>query len=272
MNATTQTTRPAGHAITAAIWVEIQKVRHSKTLWITTLGFMLLALVSGLFMFILKNPELAHRLGLIAAKAQLLGGSADWPGFINQLLLMMSVGSLIIFGFIFVWIFGREFGDKTYFDLLSLPVSRPTIVLAKLFTGAVWSMTLLILVYAVALGLGAGLQLPGWSVSVAVSGLEHLLVSGGLTILLVIPFSLIACITRGYLPAIGGLFLVLVLAQVFNTLGYALFFPWAIPALYSGMAGGTAASPNLVSFVLVILVGLISALTTGLWWQYADQT
>jgi ABC-2 type transport system permease protein len=272
MNTATQTTQPTGPAISAALWVEIQKVRHSKTLWISALGFILLALVSGLFMFILKNPELAHRLGLMAAKAQLLGGSADWPSFINQLLLMMSVGSLIIFGFIFVWIFGREFGDKTYFDLLSLPVSRPTIVLAKLLTGAVWCLTLLILVYAVALGLGAGLQLPGWSVSVAVNGLEHLLVSGGLTILLVIPFSLIACITRGYLPAIGGLFLVLILAQVFNTLGYALFFPWAIPALYSGMAGGTAASPNLVSYVLVILVGLISALATGLWWQYADQT
>jgi ABC-2 type transport system permease protein len=258
--------------IAAALWVELQKVRRSKTLWITALGFILLVLVSGLFMFIQKNPELAHRLGLLGAKAQLMGGSADWPGFFSQILLMVSIGGLIIFGFVFVWIFGREFGDKTYYDLLSLPTSRSTIVLAKLITGAIWSLALLCLVCVSVLSLGASLQLAGWSFTLALNGLEHLLITGGLTVLLVIPFSLVASLTRGYLPAIGCLFLVLVLAQVFNTLGYGLLFPWAIPALYNNMAGDSAAAPGLISYILVILVGLISYIVTGLWWKYADQT
>jgi ABC-2 type transport system permease protein len=264
------TSRPGGSGLTAALWVEMQKVRHSKTLWLTALVSLFLPLVGGLFMFILKNPELAHRLGLLGTKAQLMGGTADWPGYFSQLLLMNSVGGLVIFGFIFVWLFGREFNEKTYYDLLSLPTSRTALVTAKLMTGLIWSISLLVLVYGVGLGLGALLHLPGGSTSLALNGLLHLLVTGGLTVLLVIPFSLVASLTRGYLPAIGGIFLVLVLAQVSNTLGYSLWFPWAIPALYNGLTGDAA--PGLISYLLVFLVGLISALGAALWWKYADQT
>jgi ABC-2 type transport system permease protein len=258
--------------ISAALWVEILKVRRSKTLWITALGFILIALIGGLFMFILKDPDLARRMGLLGAKAQMLGGSADWPSFFNQIMLMESIGGLIMFGFIFVWIFGREFGEKTFYDLLSLPTSRVTIVVAKFITAASWSLVLLILLYLLVLSFGAMLQLPGWSAAAAVNGLEHMLVTGLLTILVVVPFSLVACVTRGYLPAVGSIFLVLVLAQVFNTLGYGLYFPWAIPALYNGIAGEAGALPGLISYLLVIMVGVAGWLVTTLWWQYADQT
>ena len=75
-------------------------------------------------MYILKDPERERQMGLVGAKAQVIGGAADWPSFIDLILIMLSVGGLIIFGFIFVWIFGREFTDKTVYDLLSLPTSR----------------------------------------------------------------------------------------------------------------------------------------------------
>jgi len=107
-----------------------------KTLWITALAFLLLTFVGGLFMFILKNPQQAHHLGLLGAKAEIFAGSADWPNFFNLMLLMVSVGGLVTFGFIFVWVFGREFGDKTVYDMLSLPTSRVTIVIAKIITAA----------------------------------------------------------------------------------------------------------------------------------------
>src|SRR3990172_172518 len=99
--------------IVPSLWVEFQKVRRSKTLWITALAFLLLTFMGGLFMFILKDPEQARHLGLLGAKAQIFGGSADWPNFFNLMLLMVSVGVFISFGFIFVWVFGREFSDKT---------------------------------------------------------------------------------------------------------------------------------------------------------------
>jgi ABC-2 type transport system permease protein len=272
MNLTVDSPRKNTSGISAAMWGEVQKVRHSKTLWITGLGFLLLALIGGLFMFILKDPDLAHRLGLLGSKAQLVGGAADWPSFFNQVILMESVGGLIIFGFIFIWIFGREFGDKTYYDLLSLPTSRVTIVLGKFITALLWSSALLIIMYVLVLAIGAILQLPGWSPAIAMNGFEHILLTGALTMLLVIPFSLVACITRGYLPAVGCMFLVLVLGQVFSTLGYGQYFPWAIPALSNGITGGTDTPVGPVSYLLVVLVGAISLIVTCLWWRNTDQT
>jgi ABC-2 type transport system permease protein len=258
------------------LWVEFRKVRRSKTLWITTLAFFLVILICGLFMFILQDPERARQFGLIGAKAQIFGGSADWSSLVNLTLLMVSVGGLIIFGFIFVWIFGREFSDKTVYDMLSLPTSRVNIVMAKLITAACWSMTLVLLVFVLMLGIGALLQLPGWSATTILNGLRLLLITGLLTVLLSIPFALVASFARGYLAAVGCLFLALVLGQVISQLGYGQYYPWTIPMFYSGAAealtGKTAVPLGLASYILVAIFSVSSLIITSAWWRYADQT
>jgi len=60
-----------------AVWVEMLKARRSKMPLFTALGFALFPLGGGFFMIILKDPELARRMGLISAKAQIMMGSAD---------------------------------------------------------------------------------------------------------------------------------------------------------------------------------------------------
>jgi ABC-2 type transport system permease protein len=89
-------------------------------------------------------------------------------------------------------------------------------------------------------------------------------------------FGLAASITRGYLPAAGCLFLILILGQVISQLGYGEYFPWTIPMLYSGAAealtGETPTPLGPVSYILVGLVSIISILAVSLWWKYADQT
>jgi ABC-2 type transport system permease protein len=266
---------PAGE-IFPALYIEYRKVRHSKILWISALVFLLLISIGGMFMFILKDPEQARSLGLVGAKAQLLGGTADWSSFFNLMLLMTGIGGLVIFGFIYIWIFGREFSDKTVYDMLSLPTSRLTIVTAKIITAAYWSVILILLSFVLMLGIGAALHLPGWSASIVITGFENMRVAGSLTVLLCITFGLVASLTRGYLPAVGCIFLVLILGQVVSRLGYGPYFPWTVPMLYSGAAetltGGSPTPLEPASYILVGLVGVLSIALTGVWWRYADQT
>jgi ABC-2 type transport system permease protein len=276
MTTTVETPHQMSGGLTAALWAESQKVRRSKTLWITALAFFLITLISGLFMFILEDPERARQLGLLGAKAQLFGGSADWPSFFNFMLLLVGVGGLVIFGFIFIWVFGREFGDKTVYDMLSLPTSRITIVAAKVITASCWSIALVLLVFVLTLAVGGILQLPGWSAATALNGLASMLVTGCLTVILSITFALVASVTRGYLPAVGCIFLVLILGQVISHLGYGQYFPWTVPMFYSGAAEaltGEASAPlGAASYIIVGLVSFISLVATGVWWRYADQT
>jgi ABC-2 type transport system permease protein len=192
------------------------------------------------------------------------------------MLLSASVGGLIIFGFIFVWIFGREFSDKTVYDMLSLPTSRLTIVVAKMITAAFWSLALMVLGFVLMLGVGTIIQLPEWSASTILHGLMLLLGTGLLTVLSCISFALVASVARGYLPALGGIFLALILGQVISQLGYSQYFPWTIPMLYSGAAealtGKAVTSLGPASYILVGVVSVLSLVATGAWWRYADQT
>lgn len=227
-------------------------------------------------MYILKDPEQARRLGLLGAKAQIFGGIADWTNFFNLILLIISIAGLVIFGFIYVWIFGREFSNKTVNDFLALPTTRSETVFAKIATAAIWSMALILIVFIFMVIIGVILDLPGGSPETILDGLKKMFITGLLTIPLCIPFGLVASATRGYLPSVGCIFLVIILVQVIDTLGHGLYFPWSIPALYSGAAealtGMESALPGFISYTLVVLVGIISLVLSSLWWRYADQT
>jgi ABC-2 type transport system permease protein len=260
----------------STLWVEYQKIRHSKILWITALAIIFITMICGLFMYILKDPEQARRLGLLGAKAQIFGGMADWANFFNLILVIISIAGLVIFGFIFVWIFGREFSNKTVNDFLALPTTRNNIVLAKITTAAIWSMALILIVFIFMLIIGVTLDLPDGSLEIILDGLTKMIITGLLSIPLCIPFGLVASVTRGYLPSVGCIFLVIILVQVIDTLGHGIYFPWSIPALYSGAAealtGAESTPPGFISYTLVVLVGIISLASVSLWWRYADQT
>src|SRR6266511_3104165 len=47
----------------------------------------------------------------------------------------------------------------------------------------------------------------------------------------------LASVARGYLAPVGGIVLATFLGQIVTTLGYGAYFPWAVPALYAGIAG-----------------------------------
>ena len=260
----------------ALLSVEFLKVWRSKTLWVSVLAFAFITLICGLFMFILKDPERARSLGLLGAKAEIFGGSADWPSFFSLMLVLVSVGGLVIFGLIFIWIFGREFSEKTIYDMLSLPTSRVTIVIAKIITAVYWSLALVVIDFLLMLVVGAVLQLPGGSATIILDGLKTLLVTGCLTVILCVVFGLAASLTRGYLPAVGCIFLIIVLDQIIDRLGYGPYFPWDVPALYSGAAealtGATSVPLGSISYILVGLMSIIGILAVSLWWKYADQT
>jgi ABC-2 type transport system permease protein len=107
------------------IWSEALKARRSRLPWVTAAAFAVAAAVGGLLMFILQDPARARAMGLLGTKAQLAGGTADWPGYLALLAQITAVGGTLIFGVVAIWTFGREFSDHTAKDLLALPSRGP---------------------------------------------------------------------------------------------------------------------------------------------------
>jgi len=253
--------------IAQAVWVEMLKARRSRMPLFTALGFSLLPLVGGFFMIILRDPELARRVGLISAKAQIMMGVADWPTYLGFLALATAIGGIMLFGLIATWVFGREYSDRTVKDLLALPTPRSAIVLAKFVVVMLWSAVLTVVIYLIGLGVGKAVALPPASAEIFWQGTITLAVTACLTIALVTPIAFFASAGHGYLPPIGAAILVLGLAQVIAILGWGEYFPWSIPGLYA--QGGNLGT---VSYVIVILTSVAGIAGTSIWWELADQT
>jgi ABC-2 type transport system permease protein len=254
-----------------AFAVEAHKARRSRLPVLTALAFAIAAVVGGMFMFILQDPGRARSLGLLGTKAQLAGGVADWPGYLALLAQTTAVGGVMIFGVILIWIFGREFSDRTAKDLLALPTPRTAIAAAKFAVTGVWCLLLAAETFLLGLAIGASLRLPGWSAQAAWAGLGRLLVTAVMTWLLVSVLALAASAGRGYLAAVGVMFVMVFVAQIVSALGYGHVFPWSVPGIYSGIAGDDQPAVGILGFALVAVVGAAGIVATLLWWRDADQ-
>lgn len=257
-------------AFPAAVWAETRKLRRSPVPWLTAAGLSLAPLMSGLFVLAARDPQ--GTTGLLGGKTQALEITADWAGYFALLLQIDAIGGTVAFGVLTAWVFGREFSDRTAVDLLALPTPRAAIVTAKFAVVAVGSAVLTALVLALGLAVGGVLGLPGWSAELLLVTVGDLAVLAGLSIALVTPVALAACIGRGYLPAIGLTMVVIPLATVLASVGVGGWFPWSVPALAGGIAGpAAAAGVGVASYLLVGITAIAGAVLTVTWWQLADH-
>lgn len=255
----------------AALWTEFLKARRSRVPLVAALGFCLVPAVIGLFMVILKDPEAARSMGLISVKAQLVAGEASWAALFDMLAQAVAIGGFGVYGVITTWVFGREFSDRTVKDLLALPTSRSTIIWAKFVVVLVWSSALTVLVVGLSLLVGYLVKIPGWSVTLLQTSLVTTLGAALLTLGLLPFVALFASTGRGYLVPVGWIFLTVALAQVVAFTGWGDYFPWSIPALFTGAAGPRAGLMGAHSYWIIALTCVFGIGATLWWWNNADQ-
>ena len=256
----------------SSVWAELLKARRSNVPLLASIGFMLAPLMDGLFMFIMKDPERARNMGLLSVKAQLAMSTADWTTFFGVLTQAIAVGGAIVFSIVTAWIFGREFSDHTAKDLLALPTSREKIVTAKLLTLSAWALATSLGVYLIGLLVGTLIDIPGWTSHLAWQSLSDVLVTGAMTLLLMTPVAFIASMGRGFLAPLGWAVLTIFFSQIIAATGWGDWFPWSVPALYSGVIGPRSEQLGIHSYVLVVLAGFAGLTATFWWWRNADQT
>jgi len=250
------------------IWVELRKaIRSRMPLW-TALGSLFMPLGVALLIFLAKNPELSRKLGLISAKANLIAYSAtDWPSYLVLFAEIISAGGFFFFILAISWVFGREFADGTLKDMLAVPVQRSSILLAKFTVVTAWCAAMAIIILLFGLVMGAIIQLPGGSLSVIINGITVAAITVCLVIAVVLPFALFASVGRGYLLPMAVAILTLIMANMMMVVGWAEYFPWAVPMLY--VQGESSLTP--ISYWIVFFTSFVGMVATYLWWKYADQ-
>ena len=255
--------------IVTVVGVEAKKAAKTKVPLITLIAVLFIPLVGALFMIILKNPEGAKNLGLISTKAELFAGTADWPTYLNLFSQSIAIGGVIIYSFIAAWVFGQEYIDKTITDLMVLPVSRAVIVTAKLILITLWSFLYSLLALSIGIIVGFIINLPEFSTQLLWDGILNYMFISLLAVILAWAIAFIANISKSYFPAIGFAIFMIILAQIIAVLGWGEYFPWMVPALYSQIGG--PAEIGLISYLIVLITGLLGVFGTILWWRHADH-
>ncbi|MBI1931763.1 MAG: ABC transporter permease [Ignavibacteriales bacterium] len=247
------------------------KIRKSKVLIGSILAFSLGPIMGAVFIVVLRNQELSDANSAIRSKALLTGFSTDWGSYLNLIAQVMGVGGIIIIGFIAAWIFGREYSDGTLKDLFVLPISRIKIILSKMTAIFIWGFFLAIAILILALILGTLLQLPGFSGQIFFNSIVKISIVTFLVLPLSTPVTFIASIGKGYLAPLTFVILAIVIAQIIGALGFASYFPWAVPGIYSQIIGSNNIL-NFYSYLILYITSFIGLSATILWWNYADQT
>lgn len=254
------------------IVTEFMKLRHSKVTWLSWLTFSIMPLGTALFVWIAKDPERAAQLGLLGQKAQLTGVSADWPSYFVLLNQVATAGGMVLLSIIAAYVFGREYSDGTAKNLLALPILRHWFVAAKLLVVFVWFTALLTSVIIEALVIGAALELPGFSVSLAVSSVGTVLFGGLVGYLLVPVVAWIATLGRGYLAPIAFTIFMLLMGNILGATGWGKWFPWSIVPMLAGMAGPRL---EVLSAGSLVVIGLtfVAGVAASIWqFRYSDNT
>ncbi len=255
------------------IWIEWRKAMRSRMPIFTTVGSLFMPLGIGFLLFISRNPDISRKLGLISAKADLMRVTAtDWPSYLTLSAQMIAMAGFFFFCLIISWVFGREFIDGTLKDILAVPVRRASILLAKFIVSAIWCAFFAFILFGLILIMGALFNLPQGSFDVIGHGSVLVAITTCLTILVVIPFALLASIGRGYLLPLGAAIITLIMANVAAIAGWGDYFPWAIPGMYTQAMAAPGEYLEPVSYWVVILTGLAGMVGTYLWWKYADQS
>ncbi len=255
-----------------ALYIEFLKAIKSKVFWATLIFFGFIAAMMGFLMLLAKHPEIAGKSEVMNIKASMIS-NPNWPIFYGLLLQMVLTVGSIGPAIVTIWVFGREYADRTMKDILVLPVSRLNIVLAKFVIVFFWSLLLLLLQYGCSIVMGLLIQLDGWTPELFRDRTTVYTVSALLTILLFPVITFITCISRGFLLAVGVSILLLIVTQFvyIGMPGITPWFPWAIPGLYSGVAGPGSPSPQVFSYIILGLTSLLGIAGTVAWWRYADQ-
>ncbi|WP_083585685.1 ABC transporter permease [Clostridium kluyveri] len=180
------------NALFTVVLTECLKIRKSKIFYISVISFLFLPLVCSLFMFIAMHPDLAQKSGIITQKAKIIS-VAGWQSYLGLISQMISVGGIILFGFITSWTFGREYSDGTIKDLLALPLARSIIITAKFISVILWSTFLAITAFLVATIIGVLISIPGFNMQIYLINAGTYSVCSLIAIFLSSPIAYFAC-------------------------------------------------------------------------------
>ena len=231
----------------------------------------------------LKRSRMPLWTGLIVVVAPLIivsgvrsmnagGRRTSWTMFMRSgTQLLASWYGVVLFGLVAAYLFGREYGEGTATEMLTLPLRREYLVAAKIAVLAAWVLGLTLLSMVVQAGYAALLAVDGATWAGAARCLVDSLSVSALVFATLPVVALLAMIGKGYLAPMAYSGVVASVGLGLAEAGWTRWFPWSMPIAVTGVALFPAAPmPSLVPASWAIAFGLFAVGLAALFW-YVDR-
>jgi len=238
------------------LYTELLKMKRAHMVWVSIVG----ASAAPIMMFvgflntISKDPNASVTFEL---------------SFYNTNLYVMLLIGTLLYGVITAYLFHREYAEDTLKNLLTIPVSKTSLIVSKCLMLLLWIMMLTFVSWGLTFLLGLAGGFDGLTAEVILQSLQQYAVGAFLMFLLSTPTIFVTLLFKNYVPTIIFTAVITMGNVALATSDYRVLFPWsaAHSIAYQAFVGDY---PATVSYILVLLTSIAGFAATIIYFKKSD--
>lgn len=179
----------------------------------------------------------------------------------TNLYIVLLIG-VLLYGVITSYIFNREYVENTLKNILTIPVSKESLILSKFIMLFIWIMILTIVSWGLALIFGLIGQFEGLTSSVLIKSFREYIIGGSMLFLLTTPTIFVTFLLKDYVPAIVFTIGVTMVNVLISNSKYSVLYPWSsVYAIATNVFRPEyPASYSYISIITTSIVGFTAAI------------
>ena len=178
----------------------------------------------------------------------------------TNLYVVLLIG-VLLYGVITSYLFNREYVENTLKNLLTIPVSRGSLIVSKLILLLVWIMTLTLVSWVLTLILGIIGGFEDLSTLVLIKYFKEYLIGGGLLFLLTTPVIFVTIIFKDYVPTIVFTIAITMVNVLISNSEYSALYPWSATLVIASNAFHPE-YPPIYSYISIFITSIIGFIAT----------
>lgn len=238
------------------VYTELLKLKRAKMFMVSLIG----AAAAPLMVFI----------GYLDYKAK----KPDMPVLFSEafsqtnLYVLLLIGTLL-YGVITAYLFNREYVEDTLKSLLTIPVSKMSLIASKLVLLFIWILVLTLVAWGLTFILGLIGQYEGLNAAVLLQSLKQFLIGGSLLFLLSTPTIFVTFLFKNYVPTIIFTAVITMGNVALANREYKALYPWSAVHVIADN-GFVPEYPPLYSYAAIIATAIIGLIATIVYFKKAD--
>jgi len=174
--------------------------------------------------------------------------------------VLMLIG-VMLYGVITAYLFNREYVENTLKNILTIPVSKTSLIISKVILLFIWIMWLTIAAWALTLVFGLIGNFEDLTTVVLMKALKEYLIGGTLLFLLSTPTILITLLFKDYVPTIVFTIAITMVNVLISNSKYSGLYPWSATLAVATKTFRPEYDP-IYSYISIFAVSIIGFIAT----------